>query len=88
MKLVNIGFGNCVNTDRIIAVVAPDSAPIKRIVQDCKEKGTLIDASQGRKTRTVILTDSDHVILSYLQPETLTHRINGDEDTEEVDTLD
>ncbi len=86
MKLVNIGFGNCVNTDRIIAIVGPESAPIKRIVQECKEKGTLIDASQGRKTRTVILTDSDHVILSYLQPETLTHRINGEEDAEGVDT--
>lgn len=88
MKLVNIGFGNCVNADRIIAVVAPESAPIKRIVQECKEKGTLIDASQGRKTRTVILTDSDHVILSYLQPETLTHRINGDEDGEEVGSIE
>lgn len=88
MKLVNIGFGNCVNADRIIAVVGPESAPIKRIVQDCKEKGTLIDASQGRKTRTVILTDSDHVILSYLQPETLTHRINGEEDAEGVDTVE
>ncbi len=88
MKLVNIGFGNCVNTDRIIAIVGPESAPIKRIVQDCKEKGTLIDASQGRKTRTVILTDSDHVILSYLQPETLTHRINGEEEVEGVDAVE
>ena len=88
MKLINIGFGNCVNTDRIIAIVSPDSAPIKRIVQECKEKGTLIDASQGRRTRTVILTDSDHVILSYLQPETLTHRINGEEELEEAATID
>lgn len=84
MKLVNIGFGNSVNTDRIIAIVSPDSAPIKRIVQDCKEKGTLIDASHGRKSKTVILTDSDHVILSYLQPETLMQRINGIEENEEV----
>lgn len=83
MKLVNIGFGNSVNTDRIIAIVSPDSAPIKRIVQECKEKGTLIDASHGRKSKTVILTDSDQVILSYLQPETLMHRINGVEENEE-----
>ena len=79
MKLVNIGFGNCVNADRIIALVSPDSAPVKRIVSDCKEKGTLIDASQGRKTRTVIIMDNDEVVLSYLQPETLTERINGEE---------
>ncbi len=84
MKLVNIGFGNCVNTDRIVAIVSPDSAPIKRIVQDCKEKGTLIDASHGRKSKAVLLTDSDQVILSYLQPETLMHRINGEEETEET----
>lgn len=84
MKLVNIGFGNCVNTDRIIALVGPDSAPIKRIVSESKEKGTLIDASQGRKTKTVIITDNDQVILSYLQPETLSRRINGEEENEEV----
>ena len=82
MKLVNIGFGNCVNTDRIIALVSPDSAPVKRIISDCKEKGTLIDASQGRRTRAVIITDNDQVILSYLGVETLTHRINGDEEEE------
>ena len=84
MKLVNSGVGNCVNTDRIIAVVSPDSAPIKRIVQECKEKGDLIDASHGRKSKAVILTDSDHVILSYLQPDTLMQRINGEEDSEEA----
>lgn len=78
MKLINIGFGNSVNADRIIAMVSPDSAPVKRIVQECKEKGTLIDASHGHKTRTVIMMDSDHVVLSYLQPETLTHRMNGE----------
>ena len=87
MKLVNIGFGNSVNTDRIIAMVSPDSAPIKRIVQECKEKGTLIDASHGRRSKTVILTDSDHVILSYLQPETLMHRINGEEENEEASEI-
>lgn len=79
MKLVNIGFGNCVNADRIIALLSPDSAPVKRIIGDCKEKGTLIDASQGRKTRTVLIMDNDEVVLSYLQPETLTQRINGEE---------
>ncbi len=87
MKLVNIGFGNSVNTDRIIAMVSPDSAPIKRIVQECKEKGNLIDASHGRRSKTVILTDSDHVILSYLQPETLMHRINGEEENEEASEI-
>lgn len=79
MKLVNIGFGSSVNADRILAIVSPDSAPIKRMVQECKEKGTLIDASHGRKTKSVILMDSDHAVLSYLQAETLTHRINGEE---------
>lgn len=83
MKLINIGFGNGVNADRIIAVASPDSAPIKRIVQDGKEKGTLIDASHGRKTRAVILMDSDHVVLSYLQPDTIRTRINGDEESGE-----
>ncbi|MEE1352837.1 MAG: DUF370 domain-containing protein [Acutalibacteraceae bacterium] len=87
LKLVNIGFGNSVNTDRIIAMVSPDSAPIKRIVQECKEKGNLIDASHGRRSKTVILTDSDHVILSYLQPETLMHRINGEEENEEASEI-
>ena len=82
MKLVNIGFGNCINNDRIIALVSPDSAPVKRIIGDCKEKGTLIDASQGRRTRSVIITDNDQVVLSYLGVETLTHRINGDEEEE------
>ena len=80
MRLVNIGFGNCVNSERIISIVSPESAPIKRIVQVSKEKGMLIDASQGRKTKSVILMDSDHCILSYLQPETLTGRINGEEE--------
>jgi hypothetical protein len=68
-------------------MVSPDSAPIKRIVQECKEKGNLIDASHGRRSKTVILTDSDHVILSYLQPETLMHRINGEEENEEASEI-
>ena len=67
MKLINIGFGNAVNADRILAVAGPESAPIKRIVQEAKEQKMLIDATQGRKTRAVIITDSNHVILTYLQ---------------------
>ena len=67
MKLVNIGFGNMINAARIIAIVSPESAPIKRMIGDAKDKGMLIDATHGRKTRAVIIADSDHIILSYLQ---------------------
>lgn len=74
MKLINIGFGNFVSGDRIIAIVSPDSAPIKRIVQDAKEQGTLVDATYGRKTKSVIITDSDHIVLSSKQPESLGNR--------------
>jgi len=84
MKLINIGFGNMVNADRLIAVVSPDSAPVKRIVQDAKEKGNLIDATHGRRTRAVIITDSDHVILSYLQTETVSHKFESDGAEEEL----
>ena len=70
MKLVNIGFGNMVSVSRIIAVVSPDSAPIKRIISDARERGNLIDATYGRRTRAVVVCDSGHVILSALQPET------------------
>lgn len=76
MKLVNIGFGNMINAARVIAIVSPESAPIKRMIADAKEKGMLIDATHGRKTRAVILSDSDHVILSYLQTEKLGERFN------------
>ena len=75
MKLINIGFGNMVNANRLVAIVSPESAPIKRIIQDCKERGTLIDATHGRRTRAVIITDSDHVILTYLQSETVANRV-------------
>ena len=75
MKLVNIGFGNMVAANRMIAIVSPESAPIKRIIQDAKERGTLIDATHGRRTRAVIITDSDHIILTYLQSETVANRI-------------
>ena len=79
MRFVNIGFGNVIHAERIIAIVSPDSAPIKRMVQEGKERGTVIDASFGRKTRAVIVTDSDHIILSYLTVETLASRIGGEE---------
>ena len=68
MKLINIGFGNMVNADRVITIVSPDSAPIKRLIQDAREKGALIDASYGRKTQAVLIMDSDHVILSGISP--------------------
>ena len=71
MKLVNIGFGNLINANRVIAMVSPESAPIKRIITEAREKGTLIDASFGRKTKTVLVMDSGHVILSGIQPETV-----------------
>ena len=80
MKLINIGFGNMVNASRMVAIVSPESAPIKRIIQECKEKGTLFDATHGRRTRAVIITDSDHVILTYLQSETVANRLNDDSD--------
>ncbi len=74
MKLINVGFGNIVAGDRVVAIVSPDSAPIKRIIQESKEKGLLIDATCGRRTRAVIITDSDHVILSAIQTETIAGR--------------
>ena len=80
MKLINIGFGNMVNASRMVAIVSPESAPIKRIIQECKEKGTLIDATHGRRTRAGIITYSDHVILTYLQSETVANRLNDDSD--------
>lgn len=89
MKLVNIGFGNMVSAGRMIAIVSPESAPIKRIIQDAKERGMLIDATHGRRTRAVIITDSDHIILTYLQSETVANRMTEDEnavdDEEEED---
>lgn len=81
MKLINIGFGNMVAAGRLIAIVGPESAPIKRIIQDAKERGTLIDATYGRRTRAVLVMDSDHVILSAVQPETVANRMtDGEED--------
>ena len=74
MKLINIGFGSMIAAGRVLAMMDPDSAPIKRVVQEAKERGMLVDASYGRKTQTVILMDTDHVILSALTPETLAER--------------
>ena len=71
MQLINIGFGNMISASRLIAIVSPESAPIKRLISDAKSKGTLIDATYGRKTRAVIIMDSDHVILTAVQPETV-----------------
>ena len=88
MKLINIGFGNMVSAGRLIAIVSPASAPIKRMVQGSRERGMLIDATYGRRTRAVILTDSDHVILSALQPETVANRFNDREDEESAEELE
>lgn len=74
IQLINIGFGNIVSANRVIAIVSPESAPIKRIVSDARERGQLIDATYGRRTRAVIIMDSSHVILSAIQPETVAHR--------------
>ena len=78
MKLINIGFGSMLSANRILAIVDPDSAPIKRVVQEAKERGMLIDASYGRKTKSVILMDTDHVILSALTPDMLSARWEQD----------
>ncbi len=78
MKFINIGFGNMVSAGRIVAIAGPDSAPIKRLVQDAKEDDRVIDVSCGRRTRAVIITDSDHVILSAIQAETITNRLASD----------
>ena len=83
MKLINIGFGNMVSASRLIAIVSPESAPIKRIIQDARDKGVLIDATYGRRTRAVIVMDSDHVVLSAVQPETVANRLSYQEDDEE-----
>lgn len=88
MQLINIGYGNMISAERIIAIVSPDAAPVKRMVQGAKDRGMLIDASCGRKTKAVIVTDSDHIVLSALQPETLSHRAEHTETTEEVGISD
>ncbi|MDA8343983.1 MAG: DUF370 domain-containing protein [Thermaerobacter sp.] len=87
IKLVNIGFGNIVSANRIVAIVSPESAPIKRIISEARDRSTLIDATYGRRTRAVIITDSEHVVLSAVQPETVANRLaqrpSEDESVEE-----
>jgi regulator of extracellular matrix RemA (YlzA/DUF370 family) len=75
VKLINVGFGNMVNAGRLVAVVSPESAPIKRLVSEARARGSLIDATYGRRTRAVLICDSDHVILSAVQPETVAGRL-------------
>lgn len=83
MKLINIGFGNLVSASRLIAIVSPDSAPIKRMVQEARDRGVLIDATYGRRTKAVLIMDNDHLVLSALQPETVSNRIAGEKDVGE-----
>lgn len=85
IQLINIGFGNIVAANRVIAIVSPDSAPIKRIVDSAKEREQLIDATYGRRTRAVIITDSNHVILSAIQPETVGNRLLTSQDLDDRD---
>jgi hypothetical protein len=84
-RLINIGFGNIMMANRIIAIVSPDSAPIKRLVSDGKDKGIVIDATYGRRTRAVIITDSDYIVLSSIQPETIAGRIAGGQVQESIE---
>ncbi|MBQ7332848.1 MAG: DUF370 domain-containing protein [Clostridia bacterium] len=88
MKFINIGFGNMVSANRIVAIAGPDSAPIKRLVQDAKEDDRVIDVSCGRRTRAVIITDSDHVILSAIQAETISNRLAYDDSSNVDDESD
>jgi regulator of extracellular matrix RemA (YlzA/DUF370 family) len=85
MKLIKVGFGNMVSANRMLAIVSPDSAPIKRMVQEARDRGKLVDASHGRRTRAVIVLDSGHVMLSAVQPETVAHRV---EDSRAADTTE
>jgi len=85
IRFINIGFGSIVSAQRIVAIVGPDSAPIKRIVQEARDRNMLIDATYGRRTRAVLITDSDHVILSAVQPETIAHRMEGQPAQDEED---
>ena len=88
MKFINVGFGNMVAAAHIVAIAVPDSAPIKRLVQDAKEEDRVIDVSCGRRTRAVIITDSEHVILSAIQAETITNRLSDDADSTDEDPDD
>lgn len=85
IKLINIGFGNIVSANRIVSIVSPESAPIKRIIQEARDASMLIDATYGRRTRAVIICDSHHVILSAVQPETVAHRLTTKENNTQVE---
>lgn len=85
MKFINIGFGNMVAAERIVSIVSPDSAPVKRLVQDAKDAGRVIDVSCGRKTRAVIITDSEHVILSALLAETVANRVDSTDTEDDIE---
>ena len=87
MAFIDIGFGNMVSASRLVAIVSPESAPIKRIIREATDRGALIDATYGRRTRAVIIMDSDHVVLSALQPETVANRLYERDDAEETDDL-
>lgn len=78
VNLISIGYGNIISANRVISIISPESAPVKRIIQDAKESGKLVDATYGRRTRSVIIMDSDHVVLSAVQPETVANRINAE----------
>lgn len=80
IKLINIGFGNIISANRMISIVSTESAPIKRMIQDARDRGMLIDATYGRRTRAVVVMDSDHIILSAVQPETVAHRLSVKEE--------
>lgn len=88
MKLINIGYGNLVNSSKVVSVVSPDAAPIKRLIQDTRDTGKLIDASSGKKTRSVIIADSGHIILSALTAETIQSRMGSDTENEGGDSDD
>lgn len=87
MKFINIGFGNIVSANRLIAIVSPESAPIKRIIQDARDTGKLVDATYGRRTRAVIIMDSEHVILSAVQPETVASRLDKDDEEDASENI-
>ena len=86
INFINIGFGNVVQAGRIIAIISPESAPVKRIIQDSREKGFLVDATYGRRTRSVIVTDSNHIILSCVQPETIAGRVSQKELNDSIES--
>ncbi|HIX93086.1 MAG TPA: DUF370 domain-containing protein [Firmicutes bacterium] len=87
MKFINVGFGNMVASERVVAVVSPDSAPIKRLIQDAKDSGRAIDVTCGKRTRAVIITDSEHVVLSALKSETISNRLGDDDEGDDEEEL-